>query len=498
MTTKSPDELVGALRQHVAALRSELVAERRAAKTGMGRRSFHGAETNRLTEGWRLSGGGPEGDLKAALPLLRRRHQDLVDNNEWAQRAVDVIASNWVGAGIMGQPPGNRNSSRAAVWQEWAGTTACDWSGRLTLGGLQELWAKTIATRGSVLIRWRSNPDMVRDGLPPFQLETLEPDWLDTTTTWVRNGALGGVQYDESGRVSGYWLRDHHSMDSMGIRSGRAGFYPADQVIHAFEQRRPGQYDGIPWGTAAMLRLRDVSEYESAELLRQKISACFAGFLEDADAEPDDALSLELDTIEPGALERLPPGTRMTFGTPPTTRDQVPWLRQQLYAVAAGYGISFEALTGIYSEVNYSSGRMGWLEFHRNVARWRHGIMIPQILDRVARWFDRSCREDLNMAVRRGPWMWTPPRRELLDPSRDIPALVESVQAGFTSLSEVQRSLGWVPSALLEELKVDLEQAREAGLVLTVDKSRDPNLLFATQETADTEDAAAPPDVDAE
>lgn len=495
--TKSTEEMVGALKQHVATLRSELVAERRSAGRSLTKRSFQGAEHNRLTEGWRLTGGGPEGDLRRALPLLRRRHQDLVDNNEWASRAIGVIASNWVGSGIIGQPPGDRNGNKAGLWDEWSNTPACDWQGRLTLGGLQELWAKTIATRGSVLIRWRSAPELIADGLPPFQLETLEPDWLDTETTWVKDGALGGVQYDESGRVSGYWLRDHHGMDSIGVRSGRRGFYQRDQVIHAFEQRRPGQYDGIPWGTSAMLRIRDMGEYESSELLRQKISACFAGFLEDVDSEPDDDLTLDLDVIEPGALERLPPGTRLNFATPPVTAEQVPWLRQQLYAVAAGYGISFEALTGIYSEVNYSSGRMGWLEFHRNVARWRHGIMIPQILDRVAKWFDRSCREDLRMRAPRGRWTWTPPRRELLDPSRDIPALVESVQAGFTTLSEVQRSLGWIPAELMEELKIDLEKAREAGLVLTVDKSRDPNLLFAMEETNDTE-GAEPPGTDQE
>lgn len=473
---KGSDELIAALRTHNAALRSDLRTARKS--SGFAARGYEAAERSRLTDGWRLTGGGPEGDLRQALPLLRQRHQSLVDNNEWAAKAVNVIASNWVGNGIIGRPPGRRRGRRAVIWDEWANTTRCDWRGEQTLAGLQAQWARTTATRGAVLIRWRSAPDLLAEGLPPIQLETLEPDWLDTERTSRFDGVLGGVQYGD-GRVIGYHLSDHHRLDSMGVRSGRRGFYPRDQVIHLFERLRPGQFDGIPWGTAAMLRLNDLSGYEEAELLRQRIAACFAGFLEDADSEPDDAQTLDLDTIEPGALERLPPGTRMTFATPPATSEQVPWLRQQLYGVAAGYRISYEALTGIYSDVNYSSGRMGWLEFHRAVGQWRYNLMIPQALDRVAAWFDRACAEHLGMRVERGRWVWTPPRRELLDPSRDIPALRESIQAGFTTLSEVQRSFGWIPSELVEELAEDLQEAREQGLLLSIDNANDPNVMHA-------------------
>jgi capsid protein len=141
--------------------------------------------------------------------------------------------------------------------------------------------------------------------------------------------------------------------------------------------------------------------------------------------------------------------------------------KHHLHAVAAGYGITFEALTGILSDVNFSSARMGWLEFHRNVAAWRWNMTIPQVLDPVHRWFNLAA----GLAQIRGPrrMIWTPPRRELVDPAKEITALIEGVKAGFMSLSEVQRSLGFIPREVMDELQADIADARSKGLALSVD-----------------------------
>jgi len=117
--------------------------------------------------------------------------------------------------------------------------------------------------------------------------------------------------------------------------------------------------------------------------------------------------------------------------------------------------------------VNFSSARMGWLEFHRQIATWRWNLMIPQVLDPVHRWFNDVAR----VAQIRGPrrMIWTPPRRELVDPAKEIGALIEGVKAGFFSLSEIQRSLGYIPAEVMDELGQDIAGARQKGLVLSVD-----------------------------
>jgi capsid protein len=65
--------------------------------------------------------------------------------------------------------------------------------------------------------------------------------------------------------------------------------------------------------------------------------------------------------------------------------------------------------------------------------------------------------------------VWTPPRRELVDPAKEVSALIEGVKAGFMSLSEVQRSLGYIPAEVMDELESDIANARAKGLMLSVD-----------------------------
>jgi capsid protein len=60
-----------------------------------------------------------------------------------------------------------------------------------------------------------------------------------------------------------------------------------------------------------------------------------------------------------------------------------------------------------------------------------------------------------------------------VDPAKEIKALIEAVKAGFMSLSEVQRSLGYIPAEVMGELEQDIADARAKGLMLSVDGASD-------------------------
>jgi capsid protein len=46
---------------------------------------------------------------------------------------------------------------------------------------------------------------------------------------------------------------------------------------------------------------------------------------------------------------------------------------------------------------------------------------------------------------------WTAPRRALVDPTREIPALLKAVEGGVTSLQRATRQLGEDPEQILNE-----------------------------------------------
>jgi lambda family phage portal protein len=429
-------------------------------------RAFESAKQSRRTENWFTRNGGPNADIRTAWSLLVRRHQDLVDSNPWANRAVRVITNNWVGDGIIGSPVGATKRYNDA-WTDWADSVYCDWDGKLNWYGLQALIARTTAVRGSCLIRRRIDLSLQDRGLVGLQLQVMEPDYLD----FGRDDGSKirfGQQYDSQGKLQGYWLRQSHPGETewRGVRI-QSEFVPASEIIHTYEVNRPGQGIGVPFGSAVLLNLRDIDDITSAMLLKTKIAACFTAFV--YSNEPSDLASTTplTETLEPGAIEILPDGKSITFANPPQSPDYVSQNKHHLHAVAAGYGISYEALTGILSDVNFSSARMGFLEFHRNIAAWRWNISIPQVMDPVHQWFNEVAR----VAQIRGPRkvIWTPPRRELIDPAKEVRALIEGVKAGFFSLSEIQRSLGYIPSEVMNELEEDIANARAKGLALSVD-----------------------------
>jgi lambda family phage portal protein len=452
-------------------------------------RAFESAKESRRTENWYTRNGGPNADIRTAWRLLVRRHQDLVDSNPWANRAVRVITNNWVGDGIIGSPMGGSKRYEQA-WNDWADTIECDYNGKLNWYGLQSMIARTTAVRGSCLIRRRMDERMTDMGLVGLRLQVMEPDMLDFDKD-DGSRIRFGQQYDQNGRLEGYWLRQTHPGETEwnGVRIS-SELVPANEIIHTYEVNRPNQSIGVPFGSAVLLHLRDIDDIAQAMLLKTKIAACFTAFV--YSNEPSDlATTTKLtETLEPGAIEILPDGKQIQFSNPPQSPDYVTHQKHHLHAVAAGYGITFEALTGILSDVNFSSARMGWLEFHRNVAAWRWNLTIPQVLDPVHRWFNLAA----GLAQIRGPrrMIWTPPRRELVDPAKEIGALIEGVKAGFFSLSEIQRSLGFIPAEVMGELEKDIADAREKGLALSVDGATGQQQAEAEEDPEDRESEARP------
>jgi lambda family phage portal protein len=438
---------------------------------------FEAAEDTRRTSGWRTNNSGPNSDLRQAYYWLVKRHQDLADNDAYASRAIGVIVNNWIGDGIMSTPTGATSKYKSS-WKTWAESRHSDFYGTHDWYGNQSVGARTTAVRGAVLVRKRIYPELFeRYGIAPLQVQMLEPDWLDFNKDNSQD-ILFGQQFDSAGRLMGYWIRDSHPGETslgIGVRV-QSTFVPKEEISLHFDCRRAGQRMGLPFGTAAILTLRDMGDIRAAQQMKDKISACFFGVSYDSDVNADKLLDengnqiigVNFDEIEPGAIEHLPPGRDFKAFTPPSSGDFVSTHREYAHAVAAAYEITYEALTGDLSDVNYSSFRGGWLEFSRRIAYLRGKVSIPGMLAPVCEWHDELARM---VGLLKGPMSWThtPPRREMIDPTKEIPALILAVRAGFMSLSEVQLSFGYVPEEVIEELSRDMQRARDASLILSTD-----------------------------
>lgn len=443
-------------------------------------RHYDAASIGRRTDGWRRSSSDANAAATPHLSRLRDLSRDLVRNNGWAGKAVEVIAHNVVGPGIVAQPvAGPLQRAASEVWARWGETEACDWDQALPWSGLQELAMRTLVESGEVLIvREVAGPNDALPSSAPIRIRVLEGDYLDHSRTGLVGSAGGpvlhGIEHDARGRRVAYYLYDHHPGAGYAYRSTYGvRRYPADQVIHCYRVDRPGQKRGVPWLAAAIAKLQDFDDYEDAVLMQQKIAACFAAFVTDSDgttaalgAQSDSDPHLE--SLEPGMIEYLPAGKDVRFVTPPSSSGHPQFSATNLRRIAASVGVTYEDMTGDYSQVNYSSARMARLAHWQSVHTWRWNMFIPKVCAGVWRWV-------MGEAARMEGWpevpraQWTAPPMPMLDPDKEGAAYQRLVRSGTMSLFEAIRERGEDPIAVLDEIAAANAELDARGIVLDSD-----------------------------
>jgi len=439
---------------------------------------YDAATTGNRASSWKRSSSDADGAAgnRARIAFTGR---DMIRNTPLALRGQTVIVNNVVGDGIIWKVNGGSDRRKTAlrkVLKRHFDTTAIDANGRQNLYGLQKLATKAVVADGEVLIRRRRRSN--RDGFAlPFQIEVLEIDHLDT----ARDGLLGfsgaegevreGIEYDAIGRRIAYWLFPRHPG---ALRTWRGSLesrrVPASEIIHIYRQDRPEQMRGVSWFAPVALALQDLADGQDAQIMRQKIAACFAAFriAPEADYAPSTTETADvagLGTLVPGRIQNLAPGEDIRFSTPPKVDGYDTFTRLVLQTVASGLGITYEALSGDLSQVNFSSARMGRMEMDRNVSDWQWLMLIPQMMQPVAAWALEAWRigtvaattDDLTLD-------WVPPHRMLVDPAREIPAMAAEVRAGFASRQGKIRTLGYDPEEVLAEQIEDRDLAEEHKL----------------------------------
>jgi lambda family phage portal protein len=250
---------------------------------------------------------------------------------------------------------------------------------------------------------------------------------------------------------------------------------PAASMLHLFDRLRPGQVRGVPWFAPVILKLRDLDEYDDAELVRKKIEACFAAFVTGADDEETlgsaatDAEGRRVESFEPGMIEYLAPGKDVKFATPSAGGGYAEYMRVQLHAIAAGIGLTYELLTGDLSQVNYSSIRAGLLEFRRRMEALQWQLLVPGLCRPVWQRFVATAQAIGALPTGMMEAEWTAPRFEAVDPLKDIQADILAVRGGLMTLKEAIARQGYDPAHVLAEIGATNAELDALGIVLDTD-----------------------------
>lgn len=442
-------------------------------------RGYDAATKGRRTAGWRADSTSQNAETdNGTLTTVRDRARDLVRNNPWGAKALRQIPADMVGTGVEPLPQAPSAAAHDRARKAWDGfVDQCDASERASFGALQHLVARTIVESGEALVVWR------QDAARRLTCQVLEPDYLndDASPGDRANVVLGGVEIDPAtGRRIAYHLFDRHPGDPAPLgrfaMSGASRRVEARWVDHVFETLRPGQVRGVPWLAASALKLRDLDEYDDAELWRKKVAACLAAFVITGNApaaSPLGALSTEasgggtqgIERLRPGTIKRLLPGEDVKFSAPPADEGYDSYLRLQLHAVAAGIGIPYALLSGDMTQANYSSLRFGNLTYWSLLDCWQWHMLVPQLLART--WRRLSDNEVAQGRPALPPTRWAFPRRRWVDPEKEAAGELAEILAGTLTWEDAVAARGEDPQAQMQTIADFQKKAKAMGMAVT-------------------------------
>jgi lambda family phage portal protein len=445
------------------------------------RRGYEAGGKTRVTEGWRGSNASADAEIAVAGPVLRDRSRDLVRNNALAAQAVQVLVNNIVGPGIRPRAAsGNKalNKRVDALWRSFAAN--CDFYGHTDFHGLLNLAVREMVEAGDILALKIATPRGT-GRIVPLQIQLREIDHLDTGR--VQEIAGGGytdqgIEFDAGGRRTAFWMFPQHPGGTN--RAIRRRFeserIESTRVVHLFERQRV-QSRGVPWGAPAMLALRDLGDWQAAELVRKKTEACLVGIVfgddeTQASVAPvvQDSQGNKVEQFEPGLIAYARGGKDIKFNQPASTAGVYEWNRVQMHIVASGFRVPYALMTGDLSQNNFSSSRVGLNEFRRMVEQLQWQTVIPMFCEPIWRWFVEAAQLagllPLDAVI---PVEWAPPRFEMVNPLQDVQADLLETRAGFASPQQMIAKRGYDPAAIIEEWAAHAEATDALGLIFDSD-----------------------------
>lgn len=444
--------------------------------------SHDAAGMGRRLRAWVPASSGPN-RANTGAPSIRNRARD-VGRNDWAGRTIPTRwSANLVGTGIIARPKTKDAALKARLvelWDTWF--EECDADGVLDGYGQQNMVARNWIEAGEVFIRLR--PRRPEDGLVvPLQVQVLESDMVPMYDATAPNGneIVQGIEFDSLGRRVAYWMYRNHPGDGRG-NTGDYTRVPAEFVLHIYEPTRPGQLRGVSEFAPILAKLRSAGNYDDAVLYRQEIANLFAGFLEkppSADGGALDPLTgqkIQTDTsgvpmaaMEPGTMQELLPGEKVTFSDPPDAgANYGDFSRAQNQYIAAGSGLPYELLTGDLREVSDRALRVILNEFRRHCQQRQWHILIPQLCRKVRNaWADAALLAGVLSpaeAAEAKLVTWVPQGWAYIHPVQDVQARKMACEAGFNARSRIITEQGDDPEEIDRERADDAQREDDLGL----------------------------------
>ena len=422
----------------------------------LAKRNYEGASTSKRLKDWiPLNKPGQYPD-SGAIDLMASRVSYLYDNSAAVKRGINALSNYIFGPGCVPhavKANGKKHDVLEGILKDFVDTPACDIEGRETLYSKQNQAGIHVPRDGAFLIQriWAND----KNSPLPFKLKSLSQDHIDKSKSQVGNYGnriVQGVEYNRRGERVALWINDYLPMQhvSASIKSKR---YKMEDFCHPFRTTIAGQVHGITWGAPIIVRAKDFDDYMDAQLIRQKISQCFVGLIHDIEGGLDNEGSKPMEgKIQPGTWMMAPEGKTVEFSQPPMLEGLFEYAKIQHLGIASGLEVPYMIVSSDFSDSNYTQSRMTLLDFARSIECYQQHIFYPQMNYKIGQWImEAASLRGVNTFNTKLLWVY--PRKEFVDPEKDMKAYALAVANGFMSWEMVVREMGHDPDDVAKSLQ---------------------------------------------
>ena len=348
-------------------------------------------------KGWSWSGGSPDDDIVANLPIIRQRSRQLTMEAPVIKGLYKTMTTNVVGDGLKPEPTPDAEflgmdmdavkkwkSSVMRLWELFAESANCDVNHKDNFYELTRLAFRAQIESGDAFV---TMPRFERSYSPfALKIQVIEADCCADPDAIERleherqgHDIFGGVEITQWGNVVGYWFYTGHPLSRRrpnfyrhnDIKYPRWIFIPAygaetglPNVLHLMETERPGQRRGIPIIAPVIELALTLDRYIKAEAIAAQIQAMFtliitsenpAGMMGEMSAmegEEGERLTEDNDALialGPGIVQYAKPGEKVEPVNPsrPTTSFE-PFINILLKMIGPAVGVPYELMLQCY------------------------------------------------------------------------------------------------------------------------------------------------------
>jgi len=440
--------------------------------------AYEGASQTPRAKGWNSdNSGSANSQLLPNLSTLRNRSRSAYRNHPYIFKAINTLVSDEIGGGILPRSTSTTNKEELNdYWQRVSSNI--DPEGVLDFNAMLTVMSTGKRVSGEVFIRKR-----VRRGASfesPLQLQVLESEFLSESLNRVLpngNRIVGGIEFNTRGqRVAYYFYTEHPGGNGIGfLYQQKTVRILAKDVIHYYSPTRVGMVRGEPDASQSLLKTYSLEAYVDAELQRKEAKANYTGIItrdpQVFELDPEEApVEQGTTTIMPNSMLELLPGEDATLleGDQAGTGYDL-FMDEQLRAIAAGFEIPVELMTGKWGNVNDRLVRSIMNSYRRRIGSDQN-LTISQVCNKVWAWSIEAgvLTGELNVPMdERRNVDWKPHAHAFDNPVADTQSRIMQIDAGLRSRSSIIAERGYDAEEVDAARKSDKDREDALGLEQT-------------------------------